>query len=188
MVLGRQPFISDNPADAIQMHLCATAPRPSILWKEIPPKLESLLMKLLAKNPDERATLSDVRATLAALRPTVTPALDRVDDAPPPPAPPSRHRHTLRLAAVAVSFVVLAFASYWPAKLRAQRLHADLPARAPVAAEVVAPSLTPVIGAALPAVAPTPPVPASPTISRPSTHRARKRHHDGNYLLDPFTR
>ena len=54
MVLGRQPFISDNPADAIQMHLCATPPRPSILWKRIPPQLEGLLLKLLAKNADER--------------------------------------------------------------------------------------------------------------------------------------
>jgi len=191
MVLGRQPFISDNPADAIQMHLCATAPRPSILWKEIPPQLESLLMKLLAKNPDERATLAEVRATLAALRPTVTPALDRVDDAPPPRSPPSRHRHTMRLAAVAVSFVALAFASYWPAKLRAQRLHVDIAAPAPVATEVG--TREPVAGVALPAVAlpaaaATPQAPATSTISRPSTHRARKRHHDGNYLLDPFTR
>ena len=85
MVLGRLPFVGDNPADAIQMHLCAAPPRPSILWQEIPPRLEALLLKLPGQGcPAARATLAEVRATLASLAPTATPALNRVDDAPPP--------------------------------------------------------------------------------------------------------
>ena len=71
MVLGRRPFLSDNPIDAIQMHLWASPPRPSILWKEIPRPLEALLLQLLAKDPAERATLAEVRATLATLEPTM---------------------------------------------------------------------------------------------------------------------
>jgi hypothetical protein len=98
----------------------------------------------------------------------------------------------MRLAAVAVSFVVLAFASYWPAKLRAQRLHADIAAPMPVATEVgtrePGGGPAPVAGVTLPAVAVTPSSPATSTISRPSTHRAKRRHRDGNYLLDPFKR
>ena len=204
MVLGRQPFISDNPADAIQMHLCATPPRPSILWKEIPPKLEALLVKLLAKNPDERATLAEVRATLASLRPTATAALDRIDDAPAPVAPLSHRRHTVRLAVVAVLFVGLALAGYWPAKLRAQRLHTGVAgAPGPVAATQVlgareatavvgagapSPSLSPVVGVALPSVTRAAAAPVSSSVSRPPTHRVRRHHQDGNYLLDPFKR
>jgi len=193
MVLGRQPFLSDNPADAIQMHLCANPPRPSILWKRIPPRLEALLLKLLAKNPEERATLAEVRETLGALRPMVSsPALDRVADAPPPLPAPKRHRHALRLAVVALTFVGLAIAIYKPSKLRAQQ---TAPTPAPVATSAPAP-LAPVVGAALPVTthvpvaspSVTPAAPADVPSTRPATRRARKHHRDGNYLLDPFTR
>jgi serine/threonine protein kinase len=192
MVLGRQPFISDNPADAIQMHLCASPPRPSILWKQIPPYLEALLLKLLAKDPAERATLAEVRATLGRLKPTVTQALDRIADAPPPVAPLSGRRHAVRLGAVALTFVVLAFAGYGPSKLRAQRLAGATVAPSPVttaarvspgsagagtAAAPAVPSLTPAIGAAV-----TPGEPAS----RPATRRVKHPRRDTNYLLDPF--
>ena len=140
MVLGRQPFISDNPADAIQMHLCATPPRPSLLWKGIPPKLEALLLKLLAKDPAERASLAEVRATLAALKPVVSASLDRVDDAPPPEVAlaPRRRRHALRLAVVAASFVALAFAGYRPSKLRAEQAAAAAKAASVATKEAVA--------------------------------------------------
>jgi eukaryotic-like serine/threonine-protein kinase len=181
MVLGRQPFISDNPADAIQMHLCARPPKPSILWKRIPPRLEALLLKLLAKDPEERATLAEVRETLAALRPTVTQALDRVAEAPPPPPSPSRHRHALRLAVVALTFVGLALAIYKPSKLRAQQT-------APVATS--APAAPAGGAAALPSAAPslTPAaVGDSPSPTHPPARRTRKHRRDGNYLLDPFT-
>ena len=197
MVLGRQPFLSDNPADAIQMNLCATPPRPSILWKQIPRPLETLLMRLLAKDSDERATLAEVRATLAALRPTVTQALARVDDAPPPPRPPRRGRHALRLAVVAVTFVMLALAIYRPAKLRAQRLHAGAAAAPPVATEVLPrparaitvdtvapPSLAPTVESVSHAATPR----AATAKTRPTTRRGRTRRGDGNYLLDPFSR
>jgi len=197
MVLGRQPFISDNPADAIQMHLCAKPPRPSILWKRIPPRLEALLLKLLAKSPDERATLAEVRETIAALRPMVTQALDRVADAPLPPLPPSRHRHALRLAVVALTFVGLALAIYKPSKSQAER---PAPAASPVATTspmattppVAARTLAvPVAATPAPSVAPSLAPAAdgdSPSTKHPATHHARRRHHDGNYLLDPFTR
>ena len=195
MVLGRQPFISDNPADAIQMHLCASPPKPSILWKQIPPKLEALLLKLLAKEPAQRATLAEVRSTLATLKPTATPALDRIADAPPPPAPLPRRRHAVRLGAVALSFVLLAFVGYRPSKLRAQRLHgvtvapsvaaaADVsgssaPMTAGAAAATGVPSLTPAIGAA---------IPQSDPATHPATRRAKRQRRDTNYLLDPFAR
>jgi serine/threonine-protein kinase len=189
MVLGRMPFISDNPADAIQMHLCASPPKPSILWKRIPSRLEALLLKLLAKDPSDRATLAEVRATLAALKPTLTQALDRVDEAPLPPRPPSRHRHALRLAAVAVTFVALAIASYRPSKLRAQKLQRSAASSSVATTAPAPPPVAPATGIA-PAV--TPPSLVLPSVepsqSHPPARRPRKHRRDTNYLLDPFGR
>ncbi|MGZ3442198.1 MAG: serine/threonine-protein kinase [Polyangia bacterium] len=181
MVLGRQPFISDNPADAIQMHLCASPPRPSILWKQIPPALEAVLLKLLAKDPAERATMAEVRRTLAGLKPTPTGALDRLDAAPPPRVV-RRQRHAIRLGAVALTFILMAFASYRPAKLRAQRLHGVTVAPSVAAAATSAsPSLTPTVGAR---VLPVEGLPET----RPATRRSKRARRDTNYLLDPFAR
>jgi serine/threonine-protein kinase len=170
MVLGRQPFISDNPADAIQMHLCARPPKPSILWKRIPPRLEALLLKLLAKDPDERASLGEVRETLAALKPMVSLALDRVADAPSPLPSPPRNRHAFRLAAVALTFMGLALAIYKPSKLRAQQTP-PVATTAPVAPVRSLRTAT-----------------DSASVTHPPTRRVKKRRRDGNYLLDPFTR
>ena len=183
MVLGRLPFLSDNPADAIQMQLCAPPPRPSILWRDIPPSLESLLLRLLAKDPAQRATLAEVRQTLAALKPVATPALHRVQQAPPPVAL-RRRRHYVRLAAVAGAFVLLALLGYRPTHLRAQKLHTEPPI-APVAVAAPLPGrATTVVGQAPSTVTPAALAPAV----GPNVHRGRKSHHDGNYLLDPFVR
>ncbi|MDB4964835.1 MAG: serine/threonine protein kinase [Myxococcales bacterium] len=186
MVLGRLPFLSDNPADAIHLHLAATPPKPSILWPQIPPALESLLLRLLAKKPDERATLPEVREVLASLKPTVTPALDRVVDAPPP-VRLTKRRHIVRLAAVATTFLALVVAGYRPHRLHANQLGLAPPAASSVAAagalpvkpaSPVAPAALPVIGADLPASPPP----------RLNQRRAKKSHRDDNYLLDPFAR
>ncbi|HEX8954548.1 MAG TPA: hypothetical protein VF945_21985, partial [Polyangia bacterium] len=166
----------------------------SILWKQIPPALESLMLRLLAKRPDERATLSEVRATLRALRPTATPALQRIDAAPPPLPPPPRGRHAMRLAVVVVSFVMLALAVYRPAQLRAQRQRAAAssarlsgyartfqppPPAAAATATAPSPTQSPRIGAALPA--------SSARRREPVARHVQKFGRDGNYLLDPFT-
>jgi serine/threonine protein kinase len=175
MVLGRLPFISDNPADAIRMNLCVNPPRPSILWKQIPPPLEALLLSLLAKRADERGTLADVRSTLAILRPTATPALSRVDAAPPPLMKLRGRRHLVRLAALAVTFLMLSWFGYRPMPSHAQKLHA-----APVTARV------PKERAATATAMAT----ASATAARKAAPTGHKRRHrrDGDYLLDPFSR
>ena len=187
MVLGRQPFISDNPADAIQMHLCAKPPRPSVLWKRIPPPLERLLLKLLEKDPAARASLAEVRQALATLRPMVTQALDRIDDAPLAPLPPPRKRHAFRLAIVAASFFAIAIAGYRPSRSSEQQAaRAAPPATAPMATKertratdpTASPPTAPAVVAAPASDAPAP--------AHPATHRARRSRRDANYLLDPF--
>ena len=191
MVLGRQPFISDNPGDAIQMHLFATPPRPSILWKGIPLGLESLLLKLLAKNPAERATLAEVREALAALRPMATQSLDRVDAAAAggaaaaaAPAPGTRGAPGGRRG----DLLALAFAGYRPSKLRAEQAAAAAKAASVAAKEPPA----------RPAAALRPRQRrcrsrrlhrrlAAPA-AHPATHRAKRSRRDANDLLDPFAR
>jgi serine/threonine-protein kinase len=115
MVLGRLPFLADNPADAIQMHLCAAPPRPRILWRHIPPPLEQLLLALLAKDAARRPSVLAVRATLAALRATMTPAPGRAaTTARLVCRRRRRRRHLLRLGAVAATFALLVCLGYWP--------------------------------------------------------------------------
>jgi hypothetical protein len=157
------------------------------LWPQIPHALETLLMRLLAKNPDDRATLADVRQVLSSLKPTVTAALDRVVDAPPP-VRIRKHRHVVRLAAVAVTFLCLVGAGYRPHRLRAQQLGiVPQPAASSVAAAAPLPakSTTPVAGQTIPAIAAEPPASPSPRVT---PRRVKKSHRDSNYLLDPFAR
>jgi serine/threonine protein kinase len=209
MVLGRLPFLADNPLDSIDMHVHAPPPRPRILWKEIPASLEQLLLGLLAKDPAERPTVPQVRAVLGALTPTVTPALDRLHVVEtteriemPRPFYLQRRRR-LMLAAVALAFVLLAFLAYRPEPSRAQQ---PAPAPSPPVASAVtertqnppgsAPTPTP--AGAAPGAPGTAsglhPSPASPSLSEPrsrgdsSTRRPHRRHKDANYLLDPFVK
>jgi serine/threonine-protein kinase len=182
MVLGRLPFLSDNPADAIQMNLTATPPRPSILWSDIPPSLERVLLGLLAKEPAERATLPELRAVLAELRHAMPtePLLERIEDAPPPRTM-RRSRLLVRLAAVAVSFVALVLFGYRPLRPLGAKPEATraLASESKLAAQHSGgPS-----GAAVPSLS------ASPPTARPQPlRRARKHPRDLNYLLDPFPR
>ena len=143
-------------------------------------------MRLLAKNPDERATLAEVRQVLTALRPTATAALDRVLDAPPPVAI-KKNRHVVRLAAVAVTFVALVAAGYRPHRLHAQQL-GMLPQRASsvaAAGALSSKSGSTVGGPTLPTVAGEPPASGQPRVT---PRRVKKSHRDNNYLLDPFKR
>ena len=76
---GRLPFTGDDPLDVIAQHLRAQPRPPRELRPDLPPALEAILLKLLAKNPDERfASAREVKAALASL-PT---------DGQPLPAPP----------------------------------------------------------------------------------------------------
>jgi serine/threonine protein kinase len=193
MVMGRLPFLSDNAADAIQMHLSVPPPRPSILWPAIPTALEEMLLGLLAKDADERPSLAMVRAVLAALKPTATPALDRVAAAPPPRLL-RRRRHLWRLGAVAATSMTLALVGYRPTHTarRAEAASEQVVARAQVVAAVT-PSLVP------PSAAPS--FPAAPSLVPPASrhaavgapgsqghaHKLHRHVRDGNYLLNPFT-
>lgn len=85
MILGELPFPSKNQAVMMNSHLTAPRHRPSELFPALrgylPEELESLMVRLIARRPDDRpASAFEVRAELVAL-------LSRVSDVPLKAAP-----------------------------------------------------------------------------------------------------
>jgi serine/threonine protein kinase len=91
MLCGRVPFDADNVAELISAHLVGTPPRPKQLKADLPDELDQLLFAMLAKNPDERPTLAEVRKTITSvLTKPSTPAPYAQDDITPIPDAPAR--------------------------------------------------------------------------------------------------
>src|SRR5690606_26463324 len=53
MLTGRLPFTGDTPIAVALKHI-QEPPVPPSRWRRIPPRLEAIVMKALAKNPEER--------------------------------------------------------------------------------------------------------------------------------------
>src|SRR5687768_13755796 len=68
LLTGKMVFAATNAADMIAQHLYQ-APRPaSSLNPQVPPQLDALLQRMLAKDANDRPTLAQVRAELRAIR------------------------------------------------------------------------------------------------------------------------
>lgn len=69
MVTGRPPFLGDDPVAIISQHLNTQPVAPHWHSPEVPKPLEGLILRLLAKDPDERPqTASEVREELQAIQ------------------------------------------------------------------------------------------------------------------------
>src|SRR4030095_4065728 len=70
MVTGRVPYVADTPLAVILQHVSDPLPLPSLVKKDIPPTIEQVLLKALAKNPTDRfeTTSEFVSAWKRALR------------------------------------------------------------------------------------------------------------------------
>jgi tetratricopeptide (TPR) repeat protein len=65
---GRLPFTADEPVAVISQHLYAPVVPPSTYNAAIPPALDALIVRLMAKRPDERpASAAEVRQALRAV-------------------------------------------------------------------------------------------------------------------------
>ena len=54
MLLGRTPFRADTPSATIMAHIHEAVPLPSTVDPDVDPRLEAILLKALAKDPDDR--------------------------------------------------------------------------------------------------------------------------------------
>jgi eukaryotic-like serine/threonine-protein kinase len=66
MVTGEVPFVADTPAQLVMMHVKQSPQPPCKLRPDLPSWFNRLIMKMLAKNPDERpATAENIATTIA---------------------------------------------------------------------------------------------------------------------------
>src|SRR3954469_13278751 len=78
---GAPPFVADTPADLVAMHLHEPPPSPRSLNADVPPDLDAIILRALAKRPDARfesmaalvAALKDVTVARPAPRPARVP-------------------------------------------------------------------------------------------------------------------
>ncbi|HEX9923060.1 MAG TPA: protein kinase, partial [Anaerolineae bacterium] len=69
MLTGRVPFKADTPFATIHDHIYSPLPLPSSIDPDIDPEVERMLLKALAKNPDDRFAVAD--DLLAAMETTL---------------------------------------------------------------------------------------------------------------------
>ncbi len=70
MIAGRPPFLGDNMAAIIGQHTNTPPSSPSLHNNQCPQPLDTLVLRLLAKNPAERhASASEALATLEGIQP-----------------------------------------------------------------------------------------------------------------------
>ncbi|MBA3455954.1 MAG: serine/threonine protein kinase [Deltaproteobacteria bacterium] len=54
LVTGRPPFVAEGQGEIMAMHIYEAPPRLSQFERSLPPELEALISKMLAKSPDDR--------------------------------------------------------------------------------------------------------------------------------------
>jgi serine/threonine protein kinase len=65
MLCGQPPFVSEGFGELVNMHLNVAAPAPSSQNPDISPAIDAIVLKMLAKNPDERfADMGELQAAL----------------------------------------------------------------------------------------------------------------------------
>mgnify|MGYP006356808191 FL=1 len=125
MVTGSVPFVADTPLAVILKHISDPLPPPSILKKDIPESIERVILKALAKEPDNRyATASEFLSTWKRAleeketaphtpEPKSTPAspAGRIDSAPPAvPSSSGRGRAGWIVGCLAVACLIFSIA------------------------------------------------------------------------------
>ncbi|MDR3068399.1 MAG: protein kinase, partial [Cellulomonas sp.] len=86
LLTGRPPFVGDSPVEVVYAHVNDTPPRPSSLAPHLPPVLDEVVAKALAKDCDARyPSAATFRADLDTVRRDPT---TRPPGLPKPPADP----------------------------------------------------------------------------------------------------
>lgn len=106
LLTGTVPFQGANVAAVMAQHL--TVPAPSLRQRaphaNIPPALELVVLKLMAKSPDERfQSANELRQTLAELAQTTASVSATLLDAPPTTTPPRPAASATQIARATLS-------------------------------------------------------------------------------------
>jgi len=116
VLLGQAPFTAATDLELIRKHLHDQPPEPSMLWSKIPDRLARVLTGLLAKHPNDRPSMTEVRGALVAAREGLLPRTTLLDwlartPAVDPLGRPAQVGGTRSRMAGAVVAVVLTLAS-----------------------------------------------------------------------------
>ncbi len=95
LVTGRVPFSADTPYAVIHDHIYSELPKPSAINPQIPPAVEAVLVKALAKAPEDR--YESAGALVAAFRAAITTSgLDQRQPLVTAASPPAAHPQLLQ--------------------------------------------------------------------------------------------
>uniref|UniRef100_UPI002456EABD serine/threonine-protein kinase n=1 Tax=Nocardia asiatica TaxID=209252 RepID=UPI002456EABD len=106
LLTGSVPFGPRTPAASMQAHLYEPPPRPSRANPTLPPAVDEVVARAMAKNPAARYG-SCAELAAAALRALEPPPVPPAPAFPPPPAPARGRRSALIAGAVAVVVVAI---------------------------------------------------------------------------------
>lgn len=93
-VTGQLPFPAETQGGLVAAHMSSPPPRPSLLNPRIPASLDDVIIRGMAKEPDDRYGSAGAfgRAAERAVRSAVRTAVEPIEEAPTRPAPfPSPH-------------------------------------------------------------------------------------------------
>lgn len=104
MLAGRPPFQAETAVDIVLMHVNQTAP-PLAEFARVPKALEQLVMRMLAKDPNARPSLEEVRTILVDPSRRVTPMPGRLTGTLPSMMPRPKRWQVLALGVAAVAVI-----------------------------------------------------------------------------------
>ena len=82
LITGRKPYVADTPAAILLKQATGPLPRPSHFVRDLPDTVEKMLIKALAKNPDDRyQSMEEFTTALERLTQTTTSSLTTQDTA-----------------------------------------------------------------------------------------------------------
>lgn len=110
---GAKPFRSDSVSVLITAHLMEPAPRPSQVLAGLPPALDAVVARGMAKKPEDRFRAAGELARAAEATLTFTPPPPPTPAPGPAPAPASRRGRTVALALAGVAVLAAAVAATW---------------------------------------------------------------------------
>ncbi len=196
MLTGRAPFTGETVHEIMEQVLAADPPRPGSVNARVPPELDAIVMRMLAKRPadrfpsarslfrdlrrieerlEERTTreAADEAEVVAAVAPTSSDGDKTLVLAAAPAAPTLRAlRSTRRMVALVAAGLILAGLALIPLRLQfsdANARRTELAAAPPPAVidTLPAPASAPVQPEPLPAIEPPPPPPEPVKVTPP---------------------